>query len=119
MTKNKGGRPRKEFDWDKLDSILFFGATFLECEELMGVSEATIKRRIKEKYKCSFEHYRDKKMSKARRNLRRKQYETAMSGNITMQIWLGKQWLGQTDKSETKNTNTDIVSYEELIRSDK
>lgn len=31
-------------------------------------------------------------------SLRRMQYKGAESGNITMQIWLGKQMLGQTDQ---------------------
>ena len=43
-------RPRKEFDWTKLDAILQFGASFLECEDILDVSEATIKRRIKEDF---------------------------------------------------------------------
>ena len=30
-----------------------------------------------------------------------------MGGNVTMQIWLGKQMLGQTDKSETEVTSPD------------
>ena len=29
-----------------------------------------------------------------------------MNGNVTMQIWLGKQELGQTDKAENVNKNT-------------
>lgn len=32
--------------------------------------------------------------------LRREQYKAAMGGNTTMLIWLGKQLLGQSDKSE-------------------
>ena len=34
-------------------------------------------------------------------SLRRKQFELAMNGNVTMNIWLGKQKLGQSDKVET------------------
>jgi hypothetical protein len=29
--------------------------------------------------------------------LRRMQFESANKGNVTMQIWLGKQYLGQSD----------------------
>lgn len=35
-----------------------------------------------------------------RGSLRRMQYENAKNGNVSMQIWLGKQWLGQKDKQE-------------------
>ena len=34
-------------------------------------------------------------------SLRRAQYKNAMDGSATMQIWLGKQWLDQTDKNDT------------------
>lgn len=33
-------------------------------------------------------------------SLRRAQWKTAMDGNVTMQIWLGKQYLGQREKSK-------------------
>ncbi len=41
--------------------------------------------------------------------LRRKQYEAAMGGNITMMIWLGKQILRQSDKAEIKQDQRQIV----------
>ena len=33
-----------------------------------------------------------------KRELREKQWEVAMEGNVQMLIWLGKQHLGQSDK---------------------
>jgi len=33
-------------------------------------------------------------------SLRRRQYTTAMDGNTAMLIWLGKNWLGQTDQQQ-------------------
>ncbi len=35
--------------------------------------------------------------AEARASLRRKQWEVAESGNVTMLIWLGKQWLKQRE----------------------
>ena len=37
--------------------------------------------------------------------LREKQWEVAMEGNVQMLIWLGKQYLGQKDTPETKWEN--------------
>lgn len=37
-------------------------------------------------------------------SLRRKMWDTAMGGNVTMQIWLSKQYLGMTEKVEEKQT---------------
>ena len=53
----------------------------------------------------SYPEYRSKKMSKVRVGLSRKQVEVAMSGNVTMLIWLGKQWLDQKDRQEIDQTN--------------
>ena len=38
--------------------------------------------------------------------LKAKQYQTAMDGNVTMQIWLGKQYLGQRDKTDVEQSGT-------------
>ncbi len=37
-------------------------------------------------------------------SLRRKQWRAAEEGNTTMLVWLGKQYLGQKDKSEMNAT---------------
>jgi len=36
-------------------------------------------------------------------SLRRLQWQLAQEGNATMLVWLGKNYLGQTDKLEQKN----------------
>ena len=41
-----------------------------------------------------------KGMEQGKASLRRMQYGAANKGNVTMQIWLGKQYLGQNDKQE-------------------
>ena len=35
--------------------------------------------------------------------LRKKQFDIAMQGNVQMLIWLGKQYLEQSDKQELQN----------------
>jgi hypothetical protein len=39
-------------------------------------------------------------MEEGRMSLRRLQWKKAQEGNTTMLIWLGKQYLGQSDKQE-------------------
>lgn len=51
-------------------------------------------------------------------SLRRMQYKAAKNGNPTMQIWLGKQWLGQKDRTESVNLNANysaVVSDADLF----
>ena len=49
-------------------------------------------------------------------SLRRKQLEVALEGNPTLLIWLGKQFLEQSDKAETKST---VISGPTFIEEDE
>lgn len=42
----------------------------------------------------------------AKCSLRRMQFKSAEAGNVTMQIWLGKQLLGQKDHTVQENTSS-------------
>ena len=44
----------------------------------------------------------EKGLARMRRSLRAKQYAMAMAGSVTMLIWLGKNELNQTDKSDQR-----------------
>jgi len=39
-------------------------------------------------------------LEQGKASLRRMQFKNAENGNATMQVWLGKQWLDQKDRSE-------------------
>ena len=43
-------------------------------------------------------------------SLRRWQFKSAEAGNVTMQIWLGKQYLGQREQIETDNKNDNTIN---------
>ena len=123
------GRPRHEFDWFFLDSMLGLDAsldyiaTKLIIYDIAGPPEDNsdeaqrkylrdfpevnvktinakaemIELRIKERYGITFTEYRSKKIDPLRMKLRQKQVQLALEGNVTMLIWLGKQYLEQTD----------------------
>lgn len=68
---------------------------------MMGVSPDTLDRRVREKFGITFAEYSKEKRAAGRMSLRRAQWVTAtQSRNPAMQIWLGKNMLGQTDKQE-------------------
>lgn len=50
----------------------------------------------------TFSGYFAQKRGTGKISLRRKQFQTALAGkgNVSMLIWLGKQWLGQKDAAE-------------------
>ena len=94
-------RPKIEIDAAELEKLASFGMTDREIADFFGVSQPTISRR--------FVSELTKGRSNLKKSLRRKQVEMALNGNVTMLIWIGKQYLGQADKQETKDTtDTDI-----------
>lgn len=102
-------RPKKllediDYDgWDMLEALSIWGTAEF-CAEKLSISPDTLDRRLKEKYDHGFAEYKRKRQEPMRVNLMKKQYDTAMQGNVTMLIWLGKQYLGQSDKQEAQIT---------------
>jgi len=126
----KMGAPKKEFDWELVDSLLRLNASLeYTCEELikrdnkeiniktLNAKKKFVERRIRERFNLTFVDYRDKRLEPKRLNLFKKQFDVAMSGNVTMLIWLGKQLLGQTDveKSEVKRISNEIDDINEKV----
>jgi len=99
------GRPHFHIDWEKVDSMCAIQCTGEEIAGVLGCDYDTLSGAIWREKELSFSEYFDQKKSNGRMSLRRKQYSTAMEGNPTMLIWLGKNWLGQADKAEIAITS--------------
>ena len=109
--KNKGGRPTKPIDYTKLDAMCAIHCTGEECAAILGVSYEHLNNQLKKDGNVGFLDYFKIKGSNGKMSLRRKQYDQAMSGNATMLIWLGKQWLNQSDKVEREgNSINDAIA---------
>ena len=96
------GRKKIEIDWNFVNDKL---ANFWEGTEVaahLGIHYATLERAVKDKHRVAFVDYKAQKRAKGEAVLREIQLKTALEGNVNMQIWLGKQYLGQADKSEVK-----------------
>lgn len=106
MAKGKGHPPIKSIDWDTAEKLAAIFCTATEICSVIGVSEDTMLRRCKSKFKMTFAEWISQKRDRGKMSLRRKQYEMAAGGNPTMLIWLGKQYLNQTDKNEIDQTTT-------------
>ncbi len=115
------GRPRIEIDFDKVDALC---AVFCNCKEIVSVlnsfdvncSYDTVERRIKEEFGVTFAEYvEQKQMAFAKPKLRKAQMDTALAGNATMLVWLGKQYLDQSDKQDLNvsgNVGIEVVWQE-------
>jgi hypothetical protein len=102
------GRPRIEIDFKEFDKLCGLQCTLEEIAGWFNCSVDTIENRVKEVHGVTFSEYYSQKRSSGKISLRRKQYEAAMAGNTALLIWLGKQYLGQSDKQEQSiNHNVD------------
>jgi hypothetical protein len=99
--------PKKiQVDWELVDNLCQIQCTGEEIASTLGISYDTIERRCKEDHKEKLADYIKKKAEGGKASLRRMQYKAAEKGNPTMLIWLGKQYLGQSDKQEVNATHT-------------
>ena len=88
-------------EWDKFEMACQLLATKDEICGLLNVSDATLQRRIKEKYNDTFEGVLKRFGSTAKVSLRRYQFNLAKT-NTAMCIWLGKQYLNQKEPDQFK-----------------
>lgn len=105
--KNKGGRPKVIIDWATVEKLCALHCTGEEISSFLKIDYDTLVAAIKREHKCSFSEYFKKHSAGGKLSLRRKQFEVAQSGNVSMLIWLGKQYLAQTDKIEQDNKSSD------------
>lgn len=98
----RAGRPKKYLKWSTIDKLCALKCTLDEIAVKVGVTPELIERRVKETYGLKFEDYFRIKSQLGNVSLRRMQFELAKSGNVTMQKWLGSNWLGQSDKVDVK-----------------
>ena len=112
---SKGGRPRVEIDKEQFESLCAISCTLEEISGFFKHDEKTVEAWCKRTYKTGFSDIYKKLAGRGKMSLRRLQWKSAQAGNVTMQIWLGKQWLGQTDKVEQKTdatvTENQVVLY--------
>ena len=83
-------------DPEQIEKLAGLGCTNVEIGAFFGCDESTIRKQYSE--------YITKGKEKGKIRLRQLQMKSAESGNVTMQIWLGKQMLGQSDKQEITTT---------------
>ena len=91
--------PRKPLilDLKELEKLAAMHCTQEEVAAFFDTTHKTISLKLRqEPYKGVWE----RGWGKGNISLRRKQFQAAEAGDKTMLIWLGKQWLGQTDKSQ-------------------
>lgn len=106
-----GGRPRIEIDEKQFKGLCSIQCTLEEISNWFKCSEDTIERWCKRELKMSFADAYKKYSVGGKISLRRYQMKMA-EHNVTMAIWLGKQYLGQSDKQDVSiavNNDDDTI----------
>lgn len=83
-------RPKEyNIDSEEVLKLARFGCTNTEIADFFGCGEHVIRK--------TYAEFLTKGRSQQKLRLRQLQWKSAENGNITMQIWLGKQILGQNE----------------------
>lgn len=102
----KKGAQEKINDQELLELLKFY-PTVKEAADWFDVSMSTLERFIKTNHHETFDSLRDKRFVKTKVAIKRAQIKKALTGDNTMLIWVGKQYLGQRDSFEEIHHETE------------
>ena len=112
------GRPPAIIDWKAVDRLLQAGCAGTQIAARLGIHANTLYERCSQEHKCDFSDYSQQKREHGETLLLEQQFTIAMKGDKTMLIWLGKQRLGQKERSANENeTLIKVLQTEVVIRS--
>ena len=100
-------RPKVVIDEAQVTKLAALGAGHREIAEFFGVERSTITKRFSPEI--------TKGRAEVKMKLRGWQLKLAEQGHATMQIWLGKNLLGQSDEGEAQVNSTGAPSRVAMI----
>ena len=111
-------RPRKQVDLDEFKKLCGLQCTLPEIAGFFDCSEDTIERWCKRELKISFAVAYKKYSAGGKISLRRAQFKLAEK-NASMAIFLGKNYLGQTDRYEQIISDVeDLSTLADMLNAD-
>lgn len=111
-------RPRIQIDEQSFKNLCGLQCTLEEIASFFNCSKDTIERWCKRELKMDFADAFKKYSAGGKISLRRWQFKMA-EHNVSMAIFLGKNWLGQTDKVEqTVMEVEDLSSLADMLKDD-
>ena len=106
----KLGRPRFEFTpkvLDQIEKLASVMCTLSEIGDIIGCSHDTIQRNQEAKEAIK------RGVANAKQSIRKTQFDIATKLNSSiMAVWLGKVYLGQTDKIQNTDDNIPLPIYD-------
>ena len=107
-------KPLNDEDFLRLLNMVRIQCTQTEICSILGMSDTTLNRRLKDRGYENFEDLYKRHNDEGRMSLRRMQWQAAEGGNTSILIWLGKQYLGQKDKAESTISGEHVHAYKWL-----
>lgn len=115
-TGNPNGRPLTEINKKQFEGCCKILCTKNEICDIFSIDEKTLTAWCEREYGMGFSDVYKKFSADGKKSLRRYQFEQAEK-SASMAIWLGKQWLGQTDEVKIDNGNNELLgALTELAR---
>lgn len=96
------GRPKKEIDKEAFEKLCGLQCTRDEICDWFEVTSKTLYGWCKRTYKADFSTVYEQKRARGKMSLRRAQFELAKK-SATMAIFLGKNYLGQSDNIKVES----------------
>lgn len=115
-TNNQVGRPHIPIDKNQFESLCNLQCTLEEIAGFFKCCDDTINNWCKATYGDNFSGVYKIYSQNGKISLRREQWKCAQKGNPNMLKWLGKQWLGQTEKIEQTTSFESFETLAELLR---
>ncbi|HEX8265306.1 MAG TPA: hypothetical protein VF596_07755 [Pyrinomonadaceae bacterium] len=110
------GRPPKEINTELFVELCKIQCTKLEIMQVLDVSEPTLDKFCHSEFETNFAGAFERFRAGGKISLRHKQFQKAMSGDVKMLVWLGKQYLNQINNpiliQEDKETVIRVVREE-------
>jgi PBSX family phage terminase large subunit len=91
------GRPKKEINQRQFESLCGLQCTQQEICDFFNLTDKTLTNWCKKTYGESFSEVFRQKRGNGKISLRRSQWQAAEKGNASLLIWLGKQYLSQSE----------------------
>lgn len=111
------GAPKAKIDWKVVGDMLAAGCKGTEVAASIGIAPYTLYERCSEDKGILFTHFAQECREKGNSMLHAAQFKNAMKGNTSMQIWLGKQRLGQKDKPGEDEKDATIRELIKMVQS--
>jgi hypothetical protein len=105
-TGNPIGPPKKEISWEVFEQLCAIQCTQSEICSVLKIHDDTLRVRCLEQYGEEYSAIYKRYSESGKSSLRRYQFMQAKT-KPAMAIWLGKQWLKQTDTIVTETPKND------------